>query len=133
MDYDFCLRVSKHYQFAYIKKPLAMIRVHDLSKSSLSYEEFVRERFRVSKKYWGNFFSINYHKYLFMALNFKSDFMRISAYSRMEEISIKEFQKKILLSIASNPLNLLKRKFFSALLRTILGHEYTNRVNRFLR
>jgi len=133
MDYDFWLRISKHYKIHYVKKPLATIRVHDRAKSSPGYEVFEREWFRVSKQYWGNLFSLSYYKYIFNALNFRSNLMRINAYSKIEELSPREFRRKIFFAIASNPLNLLKRNFFSAFLRTILGHEYANRVNRFLR
>jgi len=133
MDYEFWLRISKRYKIYYIARPLATIRVHSRAKSSPGYEVFEPEWFRVSREYSGNLFSINYYRHLFMAQNFRSNLMRLNAYSRMEEISIREFRKKILFAIASNPLNLFKRKFISALLRTILGHEYTNRVNRFLR
>ncbi len=133
MDYEFWLRISRHLQIHYIEKPLAKIRVHDRAKSSPGYEVFEREWFRVSKKYWGSLLSINYFRHLFMALCFRSDLMRISAYSRMEELSPKEFRKKIVLSIANNPLNLFKRKLFGPLMRIILGHEHTNRINRFLR
>ena len=131
MDYDFWLRISKHYQFHYIKKPLAIMRVHDSAKSNPGEEVFENEWFKISRKYWGNLFSISYYKNIFMALNFRSNLMRINAYSKIEELSPKEFRKKILLSIASNPLNLLDKKLFSGLLRTILGHHYINRIKRF--
>jgi len=132
MDYEFWLRISKHRRIHYIEKPLAKIRVHDLAKSSPGYEVFEREWFRVSKKYWGSLFSVNYYRHLFLALSFRSHLMRLSAYSRMEELSLKEFRRRILLSIASNPLNLFRRRFFSALLRSILGHHNTNSIKRLL-
>jgi glycosyltransferase involved in cell wall biosynthesis len=130
MDYDFWLRISKCYQFHYVKRPLAMMRVHDRSKSNPGEEVFEREWFKVSKKYWGNVFSINYYKYLFMALDYRSNLTRIHAYSKMEELSFKEYQKRILYSIVSNPLNLFKRKSFCALVRTALGHHCVNRIKR---
>ncbi|MFX0196555.1 MAG: hypothetical protein ACFFCW_10560, partial [Candidatus Hodarchaeota archaeon] len=133
MDYEFWLRISKHRQIHYIEKPLAKIRVHDLAKSSPGYEVFEREWFRVSKRYWGSLLSLNYYRHLVMALCFRSHLMRISAYSKMEELSLEEFRRKILLSITSNPLNLFKRKFLSALLRAILGHHHIDRTKRFLR
>jgi len=132
MDYEFWLRISKHRQIYYIEKPLAKIRVHDHAKSSPGYEVFECEWFRVSKEYWGGLFSINYYRLLFLALSFRSHLMRLSAYSRMEELSLKEFRRRILLSITSNPLNLFRRRFLSALLRSILGHHNTNSIKRLL-
>ena len=132
MDYDFWLRISKHYQFHYIKKPLAIMRVHDRAKSSLSYEVFEREWFKILRKYWRQSLSIHYLKYLLMAQNFRSNLMRIYAYSKMEELSLKEFRKRILLSIVNNPLNLCNKKFMSALFRAILGHQHMNRIKYLL-
>jgi len=132
IDYEFWLRISKHRQIHYIEKPLAKIRVHDRAKSSPGYEVFEREWFRVSKKYWGSLFSINYYRHLFMALRFRSTLMRISAYSRMEELSLREFRSRIFVSIVSNPLNLFKRRLFSAFLRSILGHQCINGIKKFL-
>ena len=133
MDYDYWLRVSKHYQFHYVNKPIAIMRVHDRAKSGPGEEVFEREWFRVSRKYWGHLFSLNRYRFFFMALNFRSQLKRIDSYSRMEELSLEEFRRKILLSITSNPMNLFKRKFLSALLRAILGHHHINRTKRFLR
>jgi glycosyltransferase involved in cell wall biosynthesis len=131
MDYDYWLRISKHYQFNYIKNPIAVMRVHDRAKSSLSYEVFEREWFRILRKYWRESLSIDYLKYLLRAQNFRSNLMRVYAYSRMEELPLKEFRKRILLSIANNPLNLFNKKFISALFRAILGHHYSNRIKYF--
>lgn len=128
MDYDFWLRISKHYQLHYIKEPIAKMRIHDRAKSSLSYEVFEREWFKILRKYWKESFSIHYLKYLLMAQNFRSNLMRIYAYSKMEEFSLKEFRKRILLSIVNNPLNLCDKKFISALFRAIVGHQYMNRI-----
>jgi len=132
MDYEFWLRISKHRQIHYIEKPLAKMRVHGRAKSSPGYEVFEGEWFRVSKKYWGSLLSVNYYRNLFMALCFRSHLMRVSAYSRMEELSLKEFRKRIMLSIVSNPLNLFNRKLLSALLRATLGHDDINRFKHFI-
>jgi len=132
MDYEFWLRISKHRQIHYIEKPLAKIRVHDRAKSGPGYEVFEREWFRVSKQYWGSLLSINYYRHLFMALCFRSHLMRISAYTRMEELSLKEFRRRIFVSIVSNPLNLFRRRLLSALLRSILGHQCIDGIKKFL-
>lgn len=131
MDYDFWLRISKYYQFHYFEKPIAIMRVHDRAKSSLSYEVFEREWFKILRKYWKKSFSIHYLTYLLKAQNFRSNLMRIYAYSKMEELPLKEFRKRILLSIVNNPLNLWNKKFVSALFRAILGHQYINRMKDF--
>jgi glycosyltransferase involved in cell wall biosynthesis len=130
MDYDYWLRISKHYQFHYVNRPIAVMRIHDRAKSIPGDEVFEREWCRVSRKYWGSPFSISRYESLFMALNYRSNLMRINAYSKMKELSFKEFQKKIVCSIATYPLNLFKRKSFSALLRTALGHHCVNRIKR---
>ena len=132
MDYDYWLRISKHYQFHYVSKPIAVMRIHDRAKSIPGDKVFEREWFRVSRKYWGSPFSISRYKSLFMALNFRSNLMRINAYSMMEKHSLKEFRKKITMSIVSNPVNLFRRKLFSAILRGILGHHYIEQIKRFL-
>ena len=132
MDYDYWLRISKHYQFYYVNQAIALMRIHNRAKSSPGEEVFEREWFKVSGKYWGNLFEIKRYKFLFMALNFRSNLTRINAYSRMEELSHGEFRRKIFCSLVSNPLNLFKRKLLSALLRAALGHVHVNRMKRFL-
>jgi glycosyltransferase involved in cell wall biosynthesis len=132
MDYDFWLRISKHYQFTYIKKPIAVMRAHGQAKSSLSYEVFEREWFKILRKYSRESLSIHYLKYLLMAQNFRSNLMRVYAYSKMEELPLKQFRKRIILSIVNNPLNLFNKKFMSALFRAILGHQYIKRIKYLL-
>lgn len=132
MDYEFWLRISKHCKIHYIEKPLAKMRVHGRAKSGPGYEVFEREWFRVSKRYWGSLLSVNYYRHLLLALCFRSHLMRISAYSRMEELSLKEFRRRIFVSIVSNPLNLFRRRLFSALLRSVLGHQCMDGIKRFL-
>lgn len=132
MDYDFWLRISKHCRIHYIERPLAMMRAHARAKSSPGCEVFEREWFQVSKKHWGNLFSISYYRYMFTALNYRSELMRISTYSRMKELSPREFRSRILFSIVSNPLNLFRRKLFSALLRSVFGHQCINGFKRLL-
>jgi len=130
MDDDYSLRINEHYEFHYIKKPLASTRIHDRAKTTLRGDMFEREWFGILKKNWPNLSLINRYSYLFMALSFKSSVMRESAYLKMEELSLKEFRKKILLSIIISPQNLLKRKFVSAIFRAILGHQYTSRIKQ---
>jgi len=132
MDYDFWLRVSKHYQLNYIKKTLATMRVHDRAKTNLSYELFEKEWFKILRKYHSNQFSIDNFRYLFMALNFRSNLMRVNAYSKKEELSLWEFRKKVWASIMANPLNVCKRKFASAFFRTMMGHWFTDKLKYFL-
>lgn len=130
MDDDFCLRINEHYQFHYIKKPLARMRIHDRAKTTSRGDMFEREWFGILKKNWANLSLINRYSYLFMALSFKSSVLRESAYLKMEELSQKEFRKKILLSIIISPQNLIKRKFLSAIFRAILGHQYASRIKQ---
>jgi len=132
MDYDFWLRVTKYYQLHYIEQTLAAMRVHDRAKTSLSYELFEREWFKILRKYSLHRFSIDNYRYLLLALNFRSNLTRINAYSKKEVLPLREFRKKILLSILINPLNLFSRKFLSALFRAMLGHQRSNRVKRFV-
>ncbi len=132
MDYDFWLRVSKHYRIHYIRKPLAKMRVHNRAKSSLTYELFEREWFKVLKKCRGDLFWLDYYRYLLMAFNFRSNLMRMNAYSEMGALSLKDFRKKIIFSIVYNPFNIFRRKFASALLRAILGHQHLNRIKYLL-
>jgi len=132
MDDDYSLRINEHYEFHYIKKPLASMRVHDRAKTTLRGDMYEREWFGILKKNWFNLSLTNRYMYLFMALNFRSNIIREIAYSKMGELSLKEFRKKILLSIIMSPLNLFKRKFLSALFRAILGHQYVNRIKYLL-
>jgi glycosyltransferase involved in cell wall biosynthesis len=131
MDDDYFLRINEEYQLHYIKKPLANMRVHAYAKTTLRGDMFEREWFGILKKNWPKLSLVDRCTYLFMALSFRSNVIRESAYSKMEELSFKEFRKKILLSILINPLNLFKRKFVSALFRAILGHQYVNRIKYF--
>ncbi|MHA2289970.1 MAG: glycosyltransferase family 2 protein, partial [Promethearchaeota archaeon] len=131
MDDEFWLRIREHYQFHYIHKPLASARIHDRAKTPQRGEMFEREWFGILKKNWGNLPLVNRYTYLLMALSFKSNVIRESAYSKKEELSFKEFRKKILLSILVNPLNLFRRKFVSALFRAMLDHKYINRMKYF--
>jgi len=112
-----------------MKKELVTARVDSLIQ--MSYEVFEREWFKILRKYWRESLSIHYLQYLLMAQNFRSNLMRIYAYSKMEELPLKEFRKRILLSLVNNPLNLFNRKFMSALFRAILGHQYINRIKYF--
>jgi len=132
MDDDYSLRINEHYEFHYIKKPLASMRVHDRAKTTLRGDMYEREWFGILKKNWFNLSLTNRYMYLFMALNFRSNIIREIAYSKMGELSLKEFRKEILLSIIMSPLNLFKRKFLSALFRAILGHQYINRIKYLL-
>lgn len=132
LDYDFWLRISQHYDFHYVKKPLAKMRAHDHSKTSLGYEMFEREWFKILKKNWRDLSSVNCLKYFLLALSFKSNLARISAYAKMEDLSVKEFRKRIMLSIVANPLNIFRRKFIAAFLRAIFGHQNSNRIKGFL-
>ncbi|MFX0203134.1 MAG: glycosyltransferase family 2 protein [Candidatus Hodarchaeota archaeon] len=130
MDDDFFLRINEHYRFHYIKKPLGSMRIHDRAKTPLRGEMYEREWFRILKKKWAYLPLASRYVYLFKALSFRSNIMREGAYSTMEELSLSKFRKKILLSIVISPPNLFKRRFLSALLRSILGHEYTGRIKR---
>jgi glycosyltransferase involved in cell wall biosynthesis len=131
MDDDYWLRIKEHYQFHYINNPLASMRIHDRAKTPSRGEMFEREWFGILKKNWANLSFANRYIYLFMALSFRSNVLRESAYSKIEELSFKEFRKRSLLSILINPLNLFKRKFVSALFRAMLGHKYINRMKYF--
>ncbi len=108
------------------------MRIHDRAKTTSRGDMFEREWFGILKKNWANLSLINRYTYLLMALSFKSNTMRESAYLKMEKLSTKEFRRKILLSIIINPLNLFKRKFVSALFRAMLGHQYSNRIKQLL-
>jgi glycosyltransferase involved in cell wall biosynthesis len=132
MDDEFWLRIREHYQFHYIHKPLASARIHDRAKSILRGWSFEREWFKILKKHWRNLPFIDRYKHLFMALRFRSNLMRVNAYSKMKDLPLIEFRKKILVSIITNPLNLFERKFLSALFRATLGHQRSNRIKRFL-
>jgi hypothetical protein len=133
MDDDYFLRINEHYQFHYINKPLASMRIHDRAKTPFRGDMFEREWFGILKKNWDNLSFVNRYTYLFMALSFRSNVLRESAYSKKEELSFKEFRKKIMLSILINPLNLFKRKFVSALFQAVLGHQYSNRIKHILK
>jgi glycosyltransferase involved in cell wall biosynthesis len=132
MDDDYFLRINEHYQFHQIKKPLASMRVHARAKTILRDDMYEREWFLILKKNWGNLSLINRYTYLFMALAFRSNIMRETAYSKMKELSPGEFRNRIFLSIVLNPLNLIKRKFMSALFRAVLGHQFSNRIKHLL-
>lgn len=133
MDDDYFLRINDHYKFYYINKPLASMRVHDRTKTALRGEMFEREWFGILKKNWRNLPFVDRYTHLLMALNFRSHTIRESAYSKKEELSVNEFRMKIILCIATNPLNLYKRKFVSALTRAILGHQNISRLKEILR
>jgi glycosyltransferase involved in cell wall biosynthesis len=132
MDDDYFLRINEHYQFHYIEQPLSNMRIHDCAKTSLRGEMFEREWFGILKKQWANLPFIDRYAYLYNALSFRSNILRESAYSKMEELPPREFRKKILLSLTISPSNLFKRKFVSALFRAILGHQNSKRIKQIL-
>jgi glycosyltransferase involved in cell wall biosynthesis len=51
-DYEFVLRVSKHFEVLYLNKPAAAFRVHSNSKTISEGEKFIYETAKVSQKYW---------------------------------------------------------------------------------
>ena len=57
MDYDLFVRLAKKYQFLYIPKPLANLRLHAASKTGKNYRKFIPayiwEMHRVSFRNWG--------------------------------------------------------------------------------
>jgi len=132
MDDEFWLRIREHYQFHYIHKPLACARIHDRAKSTLRGWSFEREWFKILKKHGTSLSFVDRYQHLFMAHRFRSDLIRVSAYSKMKSAPLREFRKKVLVSIITNPLNLFQRKFLSALFRATLGHQRSNRIKRFL-
>jgi glycosyltransferase involved in cell wall biosynthesis len=132
MDDEFWLRIREHYQFHYINKPLACARIHNCAKSTLRGWNFEREWFKILRKNWEKLSFVDRYKHLFMALSFRSNLIRVSAYSRMRTAPLGEFRKKILLSLITNPLNLFDRKFLSALFRAIIGHQGSDRIKRLL-
>ena len=132
MDYDFWLRIRKLYKFHYINKPLAIMRVHNLAKSSLSYELFEREWAAILKKNWSDFSWGERIECIMRARNFRSNVIRINAYLKMDKLSLTQFRKKIFSSIISNPFNLFKVKFMAALFRAIVGHRYSDQIKNLL-
>lgn len=58
LDYDLFCRYSKHYRFHRVDELWSLYRMHAASKSALrSEEEVLEDTIRVSRKYWGPWFS----------------------------------------------------------------------------
>jgi len=131
MDDDYWLRVNRYYQFHQINKPIANIRFHHHMKTISRDEMFEREWFTILKKNWPDLPFIDRYYHLLMALSYRSNSMRMNAYSKMGELSSREFRKEIFLALIINPLNLFKIKFMSALFRTIFGHRFSNLIKTF--
>ncbi|MDP8236207.1 MAG: glycosyltransferase family 2 protein [Candidatus Erginobacter occultus] len=134
MDYDYWVRVSRHYGFYYIPQSLGIMRDHLRAKTStVIYELLEPEWFRILKKSRGDLSPFTRGKYYLLARNYRSRILRISAYARRRDIPFKKFQKIIFLSLAANPLNIFNPKFASALFRATAGHSLADRVKCILR
>lgn len=58
MDYEYWLRISKHFQFGFIDERLAAFRIHEASKSgSLIAHRFWREAIRAARMHGGSAWS----------------------------------------------------------------------------
>src|SRR5262249_35136087 len=63
MDYEWWLRVARHYQFHHIPGVLATYRMHKDAKSFAPLEKYVYpDQLRASKKHWGNIWEPRYWK-----------------------------------------------------------------------
>lgn len=64
MDYEWWLRVAKHYPFHYIKYPLATYRFHKDAKSFAPLEQYVYpDQLRASKLHWGPVWTPRYWRF----------------------------------------------------------------------
>ena len=98
MDYDYFIRLGKHYEIHYLPKPLANYRLHAGSKTGKNFLKFIPdyiwEMQKVSHRYWGKPYRIIYYGYLF-------SFIGALFYSLV---------KNMFFSPTSKSRNLLKRK-----------------------
>jgi glycosyltransferase involved in cell wall biosynthesis len=64
MDYEWWLRVARHYQFHHIPQYLATYRMHRDAKTFAPLEENVYpDQLRASKKHWGHFWQPRYWRF----------------------------------------------------------------------
>lgn len=64
MDYEWWLRVARHYAFHHVPKYIATYRMHKDAKTFEPLERHVYpEQLRASKKHWGNVWQLNYWNY----------------------------------------------------------------------
>ena len=64
MDYEWWLRVAKHFKFNHISAYLATYRMHRDAKTFEPLEKSVYpEQLRASKKYWGQPWKLRYWKF----------------------------------------------------------------------
>jgi glycosyltransferase involved in cell wall biosynthesis len=64
MDYEWWLRVSKHFRFHHIPGYIATYRMHPDAKTFAPLEHYVYpEQLRASKKHWGHFWEMKYWRY----------------------------------------------------------------------
>lgn len=61
MDYDLWLRITLEHKIHVVDGYWANYRFHDASKSGLGFEDFLPEWYAVSKRYWGNKWSIEWY------------------------------------------------------------------------
>lgn len=65
LDFDLFCRYSKHYHFFMVDQVLANYRLHTQSKTCLADEpRKLEESIRISRRYWGRFFSFSYMRLL---------------------------------------------------------------------
>lgn len=62
MDYDYWLRMSKHFEPHYLKTPLSGFRIHALSKSESSRKELMRESIKALRDSGASSFEVYLHK-----------------------------------------------------------------------
>lgn len=60
MDYDLWLRITLEHKIHVVDGYWANYRFHDASKSGLGFEDFSPEWYAVSKRYWGNKWSLEW-------------------------------------------------------------------------
>ena len=58
MDYDYWLRLIRHYQLGYINEYLAAFRLHESSKSGKDYQNIFAENSGVAVRYSNKFVSL---------------------------------------------------------------------------
>lgn len=64
MDYEWWLRIARHYAFVHVPRALATYRMHRDAKTFAPLEEFVYpEQLRASKRHWGPVWRRRYWRY----------------------------------------------------------------------
>ncbi|MFH1387071.1 MAG: glycosyltransferase family 2 protein [bacterium] len=124
-DYEYWLRIGAKHQFAYLPAILANQRLHDNSISG-DHEKVCKEQPKISRRYWGNPFTL---RYIRLWWSFRSHLSLRCYQDAREKYYAKDLntaRKKIILSLFNNPFTAFNREFLSLIIRSFVGDKTVN-------